>query len=421
MPEGPDGQSGSPSSGMSLVDFLSSTLDGGVTEEGPESSTAPEQASPDAGAQPASQASAPSEEKPEGSDAPQPDAERAGAQPADAAPAGADAAVPSKDSDDDPLKDATPFTYIVNGQERTAEGIKRLGAHGAIVEPDYLDKLASRFSERDQLYEADRVNRQKLQEFERLTEWRTKDEKTGAETVLNGARGIEAQRVQAGRALAALSTITAAFQQSPMALIAQDAEGNVVWDQVALQHLITRSELGEMRAEQAVKHHLSTLAQSVQETATRQATDAELPGKLWAAAETQWAAQHPELTPEDKNFLASQVPRYMRQATPEEHRAGLGTVVLDPSFYAVIKDRAELRASAATSAKTAADAATKATRENAARLAAAAQGAKRTTQPLRPSAPVKQPTPAQQRASDSEQAWALRERASNGQFTAGST
>lgn len=413
MIDGLDGLSageGSPS----LESHLGSMLDG---YSGAADDSTPEPAATDAGALPASTASAVPGDTPPATSTPEKVVEPAltGAPPVPAADAKPDTTPP----EDDPFKDATPFTYTVNGQQRQADAIKRLGDHGAVIEAKDLPWLEQRLSERDHLYEKDQQTGRELHELRRLTEWRTTDDK-GVETVLTGLKGVEAQRVQLGIALAAVQTLGQVFKQNPAALLAwgQDAEGNptVDWNAREVQHLIRESMLAEMRAEQAVRSHLSTFTETVRQGVTQQQEDAQLPAKLWAAAAAAWVSQHPELTAEDKTFLQQQMPRYTRVAQKgEEH---LGRVVLDPSFYAVIADRASLRKASADAVKQTAAATATATQTNAARLAAATIGKPKPA----PAAPVVPPTPpTSTRASDAADAWDLAEQSAARMLRARST
>jgi len=295
------------------------------------------------------------------------------------------------------------LTYTVNGEARSIEGIKILGEHGAVVDKAYLPTLVQRLSARDHYFEKDRTSGQRIQELERLTEWRTQDA-NGQNVTLSGLKGVEAQRVSLGRHMAALSAITQAFKASPMQLLAQDKDGNIVWDQTALRHLSTESELAEIRAEQAVRTHLSGLAETIQQTARQSQEDLATPTRLYGAVETHWLSKHPELTPQDKQFLQSQLPRYIRPATPEEAPTQ-GKTVVDGSFYDVIKDRAELRSSNATQLQSVTSATTQAQKENGARLAAAAAGKRPALAPKVAPATPKAPTQEQRRAQDAGDAW----------------
>jgi hypothetical protein len=263
-------------------------------------------------------------------------------------------------------------------------------------------------SERAALYEQDRDHRQRLTEYERLTEWNAGKDAQGNDIVLRGIQGIEASRVATAKALASINTLGQAFKMSPAQFLVwgQDAEGNatVAWDPEKIDALCTRSELAEMRAEHAVKQHFSTSVQTVRQTASQQQEDAQLPQKLWAAADHAWVSQHPELTAPDKAFLQSQMNRYMRLAQKgEEH---LGRVVLDPSFYEVIADRAALRKSHAETLKQTVTTTADATKANAAKLAAATIGKPKPVV----AAPVPPSKPTPTRESDASDAWDMAER-----------
>jgi hypothetical protein len=273
-----DGLDGIPSGSASptLESHLGSMLDGW---SGAQADPTPEPASPDDGSQPTTDASADPETTPAVGTTTATPAEPAqtGTQPAPAAP---DAAAPTP-ADDDPFKDAKPLTFTVNGQERQADYIKLLGEHGAVIEAKDLPTLQAQLSERAALYEQDRDHRQRLTEYERLTEWNAGKDAQGNDIVLRGIQGIEASRVATAKALASINTLGQAFKMSPAQFLVwgQDAEGNatVAWDPEKIDALCTRSELAEMRAEHAVKQHFSTSVQTVRQTASQQQEDAQLP------------------------------------------------------------------------------------------------------------------------------------------------
>ena len=109
------------------------------------------------------------------------------------------------------------------------------------------------------------------------------------------------------------------------------------------------------------------------------------------------------LTPEDKAFLIEQLPRYV---------TGSGDArAVDPSFIALMKRTAELRASSATVASVA----SKAAAANAPKLAAAAIGKKPA-----PSAPkiVNKPAPDPTREDDFDALWDRNTRAASGAMRA---
>lgn len=330
------------------------------------------------------------------------------------------AGVPSPDStalDPDPLATATPLTYTVNDQQRTFEDIKVLPGHGAIVPMEAVPKLQQRLSERDHLYETSQQAYQQTQALERLTAWNVKGP-DGQDRTLTGREALEARSISHARTAAALETLSAVLQDPAQfaSLVTVNEQGQIVPDAVALQHLITRSELAEVNAERMVQRHYATLAQAVQQSVQQEQSAAQMPGQLWASAEQAWVSQFPQLTPEDKTFLAAQVPRYTRSATTEEVRAGKftqGEAVLDPDFYALIQHQAGLRASAAkgiVAAQTAAQ-------ENAARLAGViTRPATPSSTPAKPSTTPAQPPTRSQRELDAQNSFAMMESLAGGRF-----
>lgn len=354
-------------------------------------------------------------------------AEHAGAPPADAAtpPATPDDAVPA---DDDPLAGAEPFTYTVNGQQRTFDGLTKLGDRGAIVTADALTKLQQRLSERDNLFERQQEQYQKYaaleESFNKLTQWSVgKDQQTGQERILTGADAVQAQRVMLGRSVATLQVLAKALddpeQFARLVSVVDDGQGGlaIVPDRHAIEHLKTLADNAAMRAEQSVAQHFAGLRSSLK--AVPQTPVPEAPQASTATIEPAAALESVKgfaaqmdakgLTAEDEAFLAESLPRYVRPATAEERAQYNSSTVVDISFGKLIQRTAQMRASVATTAS----AASQATKENERKLAAAATG-------IRPKAPPapRTPAPAPKQQSDADKAWDLQERLVSGRLGA---
>lgn len=326
-------------------------------------------------------------------------------------------------ADEDPLAGATPFSYTVNGEQRTYEGIKVLGEHGAVIDASALPDIARRLGERDHLYETNQAQYRSLQQLERLSEWRTTGE-DGKEVVIGGQEGLVTGRVQTGRLGAALDTLASVFKPDSQgkysklaSLIMVNEAQEIVPDFAALQHLHTEADLAEMRAEQAIRKALDSLL-----------TQPSQPSQSSAAPSVPDVAQHAPaiidqaaksagfdaklLTDKDRSFLASQLPRYIRTVTDADRMRNpslqLGGPIVDASFADVVKDRAELRAEQSTTVKAVTQTVTNASKENAARLAAAARGVKPQANTPRTPAPKQTQEPED---SDADSLWAMREKA----------
>jgi hypothetical protein len=309
--------------------------------------------------------------------------ERAGTPPADAAATSApdakvgtpEASAPPAGPTDDPLKDATPLTYTVNGEQRTYEGIRVLGTDGAIIKPEDLPDLMRRLGERDHLYETNKAQYEATQQLERLTEWRTTDA-DGKESTVKGLEGLATMRVQHGKLAAAFDTLASVFKDPAkfVGLLGQDEQGKIVLDPTALQHLLTESDLAEVRAEQAIRSQLATMVRppDASASATPDYT-AHAPQMIDAAAKSV-GLDGKLLGDKDRAFLAQQFPRYVRSVTDADRRANvtlkLGGPIVDAAFTELVKDRITSRQELAKLASTS----TAASGRNAAVLAAATRG-----------------------------------------------
>lgn len=319
---------------------------------------------PDAGAPPPSSPETPAP----GSEGTDPSA------PAGETPAVADAAaVPdasTPDPDGDPLDGSAPLAYTVNGESRTNDGITVLKDGGAIIDPDAVPKIQRILSERDHLFEKDQQSHQRYTALEKLTEWRTTGA-DGKESVLTGAPAVEAMRVNAVTTAAVLQTVLKALSDPASFAELHDVVGDetagyqIVRNERNWNALVrdARNDAREKAGE--VRQHVSRLSAP---TPPPEPSVADVAMPTVEATITN--AQVTGLTAADKTFLASQLPRYVRESTPAERQATNSARVVDASFTDLVKDRAALRADAAKQVTGASDAA----KANAAKLAAASVG-----------------------------------------------
>ncbi len=356
---------------------------------------------------PASAAGAPpAEHAPDAAAPPSPEGTEPVTEPAGTPPAAAPVAAPDAVPEADPLVDAKPATYTVNGESRTYDGIKVLGADGAIIAAADLPDVLRKLGERDHYFETNRAQYGQLQSLERLSEWQTRGA-DGTEQTLRGAEGLQAMRVSFATLNAAFDTLTGIFKDPAKfaALVDVDGEGKIVPNRTALTHLLTEADLAEERAEKATRATLQTLSAPPAPTGPPDYSKA-APGVITQAAGTLDA----HLTPEDRALLASQMQRYVRPVTEADRQGNpmlkLGSAIVDASFKDVVAALANVRAQA----KATATATTTAAATNAAKLAAAARG-----KPATPPAPRTPAKPAPDaRASDADQGYALIENLMSG-------
>jgi hypothetical protein len=394
----------------SLTDFI-----GGAMGDLYTVSETPERSSDASAGAPPAEASAPTPENDTAQEGEAADAEHAGAPPADAATPDPDPTAVSQPSvDDDPLKDARAFTYTVDGQERSVEGIKEIPGVGAIVDADFLPTLQQRLSERDHLFERSQEQHRKYTDLERVTAWPTKDAQGNPQT-LTGAPAILEHRVVTARALATLDTLSQAIADPAMAaklvtyeVIGQYEDGTpqyrLVWNPDGMEMLQLRARNKAIEAANGVRDRFASFS------APPPPPEPTIADIAMPTVDAQVKALNVSVSDEDKQFLASQLERYVRPTTPQEKQQGYGNRIVDASFTKLVERTAKQAQTVAKVAESAQSAAT----QNAAKLAAAASG-KRTPAkaPVRPSnAPANRaPNPAQQRVQDTNSAWDIAERA----------
>lgn len=326
----------------------------------------------------------------------------------------------------DPFEGSEPFTYTVNGETRTFDGIRVFGNDGAVVKAEALPDLMRRLGERDNLFETNKAQYQKVQQLERLSEWNVEGE-DGKVQSYGGQEGLVMMRVQAGRLGAELHTLASIFHKDAngqyprlASIITVDENGSIVPDPNALQHLITESDLAGIRAEQEIKGLLSKLTSTERAAASQDFSVSSSPEALsqlqsQAPALIDQAAKSAGLdakvlTEKDRSFLSNQLPRYVRTVTDQDRMSNpslrVGGPIVDSSFMDVVKDRVELRAESTRTVKDVTQSVTKASTENAARLAAAARGMKPAQQITQ-----RRPAPKQEpEESDHDQLWASLEK-----------
>lgn len=349
-------------------------------------------------------------------------AERPGEPPGDAATATApdpNAAPSPASADEDILAGATPATYTVNGEQRQFDGIKVLkDGIGAIVEgPDAVQLLLRRLGERDHLFEQNQTREKRYQDLERLTEWRGKGS-DGKDTVLKGAEALQMRDVGLSMMRAEIAELRAMFDKPPATWLAQDEQGNIVWNTDAFRDW----NRGLDQARKIAYHEGQNAFRSVlaQTQAPPPPPTSLTPDQVQALVPQaiNFAAQQAgitNLTQESKAFLSTVVRPYLRAALPADVQANpslkLGQPVVDPDFIEVVKQQAAQQARVAQTATTLADA----NKQNQARLAQAAAG----TRARVAAAPAaKAPTEDQSRAERSDKLWALSEAAVSGRRSA---
>ena len=384
---------------LSLEDFAADTFGGdlmgetapGPTDAPPESTPSPAPSPTPAEAPPATPEEVPAVEPPS-------------APPADAPAVASDE--PPVAAADDPFKDATPFTYTVNGVAKTFDGIKVLGTDGAVVDPKILPDLARKLGERDHLYDTNQQLYRRVQQFDTLTH------KSGPQGQEREYRGVEAFRQLAADKASIdaagfhlLTTLREAFPGPENAAV--------------LKGIFETAELKGRVAASAERERFQTVQEDTStRTAELQGVEQTFRGEL-----AKIKAALPNLTDEDmasgeKHFrdMGAVIARRATAVEAQQYGLQVGQWFVDtPKMHGWFQDRDALRASMKErDARTAQAVATTTTagKENQARLAAAARGTKG-TRAVTP-APARQSgrtgkTAAEERAEASDAAWDFRE------------
>lgn len=331
--------SGDPALTQALTEMQSEGLLGGDGDPGAGAS----QSAGDVSAAPPAAAPAPAGDDGSGPTGTTADAATKAPDPSAAPPAAAD-----------PLAGTEPFTYTVNGEQRTLEGVYRVPGEGLLVPEDKASAIASLAERADVL---DRVSREYSAQnatYERLSTWETTDA-SGKTITLTGQQGLEAQRVEHARMDAAVSILDGILgdPQKLIALIGKDQAGNYVVDPAAIETLQMRVQLAANAAEQTARSHFSKISSGPTQPAAPQSYAASAPSLIKQAAGANDAA----LTAEDRTFLGQQIDRYVRTVTEEDRRWNpkltIGAPIVDESYGKLVERTAQQRAAATAQAKTA--------------------------------------------------------------------
>lgn len=328
---------------------------------------------------------------------------------------------------------ATPFTYRVNGEERTFDGIRVVGQHGAIIEPDALQRVQQRLSERDNLFERSQALFQQHQASEdrwtKLTSFSLgRDPQTGNERVLTGEDSLEAQRTLTARAIATNQVLSTILDPKNFArfveVIGDEQTGyQMIPRQEAVDALKVQIENAVLKADSAARGEFARLRSTLTPTPPSGARSPSSPPAP-SSGSSESVSLTPEattatikgltqgvqgLTAEDEQHLAELLPRFIRAATPAERFQHGTDMIVDGTFAKQIERVAAMRRSVQQTTSAVQDAATK----NSKTLAQALQG-----QPRRGQTPAARQRQPQQpsRISDSDKAHQLRENLAMGRL-----
>lgn len=265
---------------------------------------------------------------------------------------------PASPETPNPLDGTEPFTYSVNGETRTMPHAYRVPGEGILIEEQAVPQFQLMASRSESLDKTNRELYEQTQRFEQLTAWTTRDQ-NGQSQILTGPAAIEAAQMHAVRTEVALNAVLDVLKDPAqlLGLLLPDGQGGATINEQALQTLVMRSELNELKAVQQVQQRFQGLAKqpiippSIDVQASAPAIVSHYATQLKATG----------LTAEDRTFLGSILPRFVRQAEQADVQANpslrLGQQVVDQSFEQQITHLQSLRANTTTVAKTAGDAA----------------------------------------------------------------
>lgn len=309
----------------------------------------------------------------------------------DAAPAAApvaDPAAPDPAAVVDPFAGSEAYKYTLpDGTERTLDGVYRFPGEGLMVPEDKIGVFEQIAVERDQLTGILQPALDRIKQFETLGTWNVTGD-DGQARLVNGREGVEAMRVSHARLEATLNTVIEALKSDLPSLISVNDQNQIVLAPDAIQNLMTRAELNEMRAEQSVRALIGRALTPATPMRDDTAAYAAQTPALIAQALTGSSFLPSVLTAEDVAEFSSLLPRLVRDATPAERASNPAQAkVVDAVFTQSVLNRAKLRADSATRATTAAAAGATNARTIQARQPAATP--KPTTPPAAPTTSAK--------------------------------
>ena len=352
----------------------------------------------------------PAEPTPETATEPSAATEPAGAT---ATPAPSDGTTPAAEqalpAEDDPFKDTTPATYVVEGRSIPVEDIRVFKEGGAVIRPEALPNILSKLADRDNLDKQNRAQYDQVKDFERLSEWKQTGE-DGKEQILSGRDGLIGMRTDFDSLKASFDTFITVLQPAadgsyPLleALVSVDDKGRIVANPAIVNQLLERANNAEFRAKVNVRERVAQISRPTPSSGRSEATATQLdPVALRAEAPRviqlvgqQSGVDTKLLTPDDQKFLSDQFPSFVRPITEEERRDPSNrnqTHITDAAYAQLVTRQVALRKEiAATSQAT-----EKATKEGQARMLQAARGVKSARPQTTP--PALQTPPSEERA-----------------------
>ena len=248
----------------------------------------------------------------------------------------------------DPLAGTEPFTYTVNGEQKTLAGVYRVPGEGLLVPEDQVSSLQQVAERADVL---DRVTRELTAQnttYERLSAWNVTDP-DGTQRTLSGQQGLEAMRVELAQQAAAISAIDVLLSdpQNIVNLLVSDGQGGVTIDPRSLKMLALEVRSAAVDAERQERSKFATLGQSTSGPASSGSSGQDYTAQAPAVIKQAAGAAYDTLSADDRSLLADQLSRYVRPVTEEDRRWNpalkIGAPIVDASFTKVVQHLAAQR------------------------------------------------------------------------------
>lgn len=305
----------------------------------------------------------------------------------------------------DPFADTTPATFNVNGVPVINEDIRVFKEGGAVIRPEALPAVLNKLSERESLFERNRVQSQEYQTLSKVTEWTTSEGKqyTGPEAAIEMRIGNAALLAE-NKLLVDVLTDPAKLYSILTTEQVADGQGGVtervILSPAALANLQRENALTVRELTATIRDHFKGV---IAESTKPQAAPINYEGatqELISEIAKSSSLDASVLTAKDRADLAEQLPFHIKD--------GLASVAWQNLVKKWIGERIAQKANTQTVVSTT----EKAVKEGQLRMAAAARGVKPNVAARLPVTPAKPVTPENERAAADSDAWDIMERAS---------
>lgn len=263
------------------------------------------------------------------------------------------------------VPDAKPFTFSVQGQERTIQGWHHLPGEGVFVPDEQVPHLQLLMSRAEFLDGQHKELQRQVSDTEKVLAWTP----PGAQAPVTGRAAVEALHASRAELLAEVQAYQSLLSnpENLRQILAVNEDGSLAWNDLATKNFMLELQQTKGRIAQAVSAHFATLgapapAAAASAPATFDAVKnapAIVDHAISQAADGSTWKQH--MTAEDKAWAQQLVPRYVKTATAADAQANpalrVGEPLLEPEFTDLLRDRAKLREGTAKAASTAATAA----------------------------------------------------------------